>query len=128
MFNEGDNLSACPRAECKKDRYNNDRKAAATVKQVSIAEQLALLISNESFRKNIVEYKTSCSRTQQNHNPELLADIFDGELLRSSKDPIPGVMNIHLAMYCDGFNPFKRGGVNMNVVMFVVLNLPPEIR
>lgn len=31
-------------------------------------------------------------------------------------------------MYTDGFNPFKRGSVNMTLVIFAVLNLPPEIR
>jgi hypothetical protein len=31
-------------------------------------------------------------------------------------------------MYTDGFNPFKRGGVSMTGIVFVVLNLPPEIR
>lgn len=127
MYYEGDNTSICPNPKCKKNCYDNESKAFATVKQVSLAEQLALLMSCKTFR-NQIQYKSSRHTVYQNNDSGLLKDVFDGELLRSSDDPINGCTNLHLAMYSDGFNPFKRGGVNMNIVMFVIMSLSLELR
>lgn len=55
-------------------------------------------------------------------------DFLDGRAQARCEKKIESDYYIQLAMYTDEFNPFKRGGVNMTLVIFAVLNLPPEIR
>ncbi|KAG1115135.1 hypothetical protein G6F42_014014 [Rhizopus arrhizus] len=102
----------CPNPKCLKDRLDENGHPFATIKQLSIAEQLAHLITCRQF-EDCLQYKASRDTTY--HVPE-------SAILSQNPN------NINLLMYTDGFNPFKRGKVHMTLIMFIVFNLPPELR
>lgn len=135
MFYPGDNSRACSNPKCQEDRYDDAGRPKAQIEQLSLAKQLAHLLKTPQFRSDI-SYKstrhTAFYSNKSGSNYAFLEDIFDG----TAKDKWDGHneecptsdYKLDLAMYTDGFNPFKRGGVSMTVVAFVILNLSPELR
>ncbi|KAF7720847.1 hypothetical protein EC973_005915, partial [Apophysomyces ossiformis] len=79
------------------------------MKQLSLAQQLALLLACE--RKSAEN-----SLTESVDQRVRMKVLFIGEY------------GIALALYTDGFNPSKRGGLKMTIIHFVILKYPPEIR
>lgn len=57
-----------------------------------------------------------------------LTDIFDGAAFREKRGYFDADVNIALALFVDGFQPFKRSKVNLTIVHLLVLNLPPMER
>lgn len=130
MYYIGDNRSFCPC--CNESRYNhavNDaesssagNKPRAQHQQLPLHKQLAQFLSVKENLDKIESYK---SRRKETRDDEVAYDVFDGQASKFLED---SSNQLCLAIHVDGFNPFKRGGISMTMIMVTILDLPPEER
>ncbi|CEP16783.1 hypothetical protein [Parasitella parasitica] len=98
--------SVCP--ECGSERYDASGKTKRSIRCLPIGPQLASLFINPSFLAQINEPNASIRQT------------FKGEILQrlvNEKELFSSKYDIGLALFVDGFQTHKRGGVKLNVVM-----------
>lgn len=89
-----------------------------------LGPQLASLLANEETRKSLL-YRSQCTPG----NDGEMSDIFHGEVYQRMKnDLFREPADIAMALYVDGFTPFKRASVTLTIVHMICLNLPPEER
>lgn len=93
--------------------------------QLSLSNQLANFLSFDRNRDLIQKYlkkREVCSSSDE------MKDIFDGSVYTEREDR--ETKDLSLAMYIDGFLPFDKGSKNcaMTIIMFTLLDLPPEVR
>lgn len=127
MYYDGDTSISCSTKHCNENRFDDDGNPKASV------EQLAYLINSSKFR-NSINYKENRKTvyfSRKNLIPtgtKLYEDFYDRSAQQQSEQEIESDYHLQLAMYTDGFNSFKRGGLSLTIVMFVVMNLPSEER
>lgn len=122
--------------KCQEDCYDQEGNPKAQVEQISLVKRLAYLLDSRQFREDISYTDTRRTAFFSNKGDAedlFLEDFFDGTAEKKCNSrkgkPISSDFSIQLATYTDGFNLFKRGGVSMTVVAFVIMNLPPpELR
>lgn len=113
-------------------RFNSEGEPRAVTEQISLIQQLSHLFDSPKFRQ-LIKYSESRHSdffTRRDDNPvgSMFEDFFDGSAQSLCQKSGTSDFHIQLAMYTDGFNPFKRGGMSMTMVMFVIMDLPPEVR
>jgi hypothetical protein len=122
LFDEKIGENQCTNKDCKFFGKSGDN--TQKMKYLSLIDQLALLVNNEKtleLMKNPYDYD----------DDEVIYDIFGatiGEALPKPYSKKKDRLTIYLGLYNDGFQVFKNGKHTTTVFVFVVLNLPPEIR
>ena len=110
MFLKSSTLTKCrycqaPRFTTRKRQSNGttrQQQPCATVKQLSLSDQLALLIHNKTSRKNLLH------RTKHQPVQGQYSDIYDGNAFNNLKNKglFTNSLDIALALYTDGFTMF----------------------
>lgn len=133
MYNENDNGDSCPfcdekrynaRAKRSMDGSNMKRTSRATATHIPLSAQIARLIAADCTREKLL-YRSQ----RQEKAPGEYDDVFDGSIYKSVADTcFTRDLDIALALFTDGFRPFKSGTWCMTIVHFVILNFPPQER
>jgi hypothetical protein len=97
-------------------------KPRAQHQQLPLHKQLAQFLSVKENLDKIESYK---SRRKETRDDEVAYDVFDGQASKFLED---SSNQLCLAIHVDGFNPFKRGGISMTMIMVTIVDLPPEER
>ena len=108
----------CPNPRFKDPPHN--KKPVAQITYVSLGETLGSLLMNEKYRQMFRE-------TYNRRNEDTLTDIFDGSIFKTFEHLFPGEFDTAVALYVDGFMPFRHNKtkvVSMTIVHLVFLNLP----
>lgn len=127
-------LLECPK--CKQNRYKADGKTPQSYfEYLPLIPRLRAMVSNSSYARKM-QY-----RSNHQHDPTKLTDIFDGVQYRRllenfvtiGDEELPTYMfsdprDIALGLSTDGFGPFKRRTKTSWPVVLFNYNLPPEER
>lgn len=115
----------CQNVDCKEPRFSTEGSLRREMKMLPIGQQMASMLANSATRE-LMKYR-------HNYNPVagIYQDYFDGsaykELVRQGF--FDGEDDIALAMFVDGFTSTKSSqSSKLNIVHFINLNLPPEVR
>lgn len=99
--------------------------------QVSLSFALAQFIVSDHNR-NRINYKTNkIMKTNMKFSKKELTDFYDGRTfqdIRLWSNNNEEIHTIDLALYVDAFCPFDKSKTTMTLIMFSILNLPPEER
>ena len=129
MFN---NRSKTACSHCRNPRYVSKKRRSdgchqedqpcATMGQLSLADQLALLIHNKETREPLLY------RSERSPSMDGYTDIFDGSIYKNLRKDgyFKNELDIALALYTDGFTCFQKE--QLTIIHIVILNLPPDIR
>lgn len=128
MFRDDGNaeeLCSCEKKKGKRRSTGNIARSVprGVVQQLSLSEQLALLLADPETRK-LMRYR----HDRQPSEPGVYRDVFHGKAYRFKQHLFTSENDIALSMFVDGFQPHKRMNHTLTLVHFVVLNYPPEIR
>ena len=120
LYIEENNSYCCP--SCKSTEVSIHR-------QISLSSALSFFVCSDYNRNRIMEYKGK----KLNKNPfeePLFTDFYDGTTFQKIRSPNYNheMHTLDLALYCDGFCPFERSKTKMTLIMFSILNLPPQER
>jgi hypothetical protein len=115
------NGNICPNRKCKSKAENATRKH----KQLPLPDLLSHFLISDSNQGKL-EYKEKSSSSSTDY----YADFYDGQIYQKLKKIVveEEKNTIDLAMYVDGFLPFNSSNISMTLVMFCILNLPPQER
>ncbi|KAG2212940.1 hypothetical protein INT45_009797 [Circinella minor] len=92
-----------------------------TLSYFPLAKQLGCLVSQQSFRFLLLPR----SERENNENPRVLEDIWDGNIYQDQKDNLfKNDLTLCLGLQQDGFVPFNRGGGSIILVNALIMNLP----
>lgn len=119
LYTEKNNSYCCPR--CKSTDVSIHR-------QISLSSALSFFVCSDYNRSRILEYKEK--KLNNTSEEPLFTDFYDGttfQKIRSSNYDHE-MHTLDLALYCDGFCPFERSKTKMTLIMFSILNLPPQER
>lgn len=98
--------------------------AVSTHLQMPIGPQLAMLLADSETRSKL--------RYRHNYIPAhdgSIRDVFDGAVYQRMKEKLfTGPDDIALALFVDGFTPFKKSPTSLTIIHVIVLNFPPEDR
>ncbi|KAG2190279.1 hypothetical protein INT46_003990 [Mucor plumbeus] len=94
----------------------------------SATEKIINFLNNEMYIGRH-EYKGKKSNKHPSEE-SLFTDFYDGTTFQKIRSPNYNheMHTIDLALYCDGFCPFERSKTKMTLIMFSILNLPPQER
>ena len=111
-----------PRYTTKKRRSDGgvpQQQPCAQVKQLPIADQLALLIYHKSSREELL-YRSKYQSVSGNYS-----DVFDGNTYKNLKKDghFSNPMDIAISLYTDGFTLFNKQ--QLTIIHVVVLNIDP---
>jgi hypothetical protein len=127
-------LTKCPK--CKTDRYKADGTTPQAYHDyLPIIPRLRAMLASSSYARKM-QY-----RSNREHDPTKLTDIFDGTHYRSLRETLITIgdeelptwffsdpRDIALGLSTDGFGPFKRRTKAAWPVILFNYNLPPEER
>lgn len=96
--------------------------------QISLGSSLSHFICSQNNRKKMEYKKNKISNILSIKG--LFTDFYDGMAFQNLRcnDENEEIKTIDLAMYVDAFLPFNRSRTKMTLIMFTILNLPPEER
>ena len=117
-----DDVTEC---SCGAARYRDEARTipVATMTYLPLKDQLITILAYPETRDAL------CSLRERTSQQQMMVDLFDGQIFHErQKDFFINEHDIALALYVDGFKPFKRTRISLTIVHLVVLNLPPEIR
>jgi hypothetical protein len=100
-----------------------------TQQQILLGSILSSFVCSESNKKKM-EYKKNKVCNTRFQQSSSYTDFYDGMAFRNSlhNGETTELKTIDLAMYVDAFLPFDRSRTKMTLIMFTILNLPPEER
>ena len=122
LFLQQDEATQC---KCGAARYRDAARTipATTMAYLPLKDQLITILAYPETRDAL------CSLRERDYQEHMMVDLFDGQLFHGrQKNLFINEYDIALALYVDGFKPFKRTRISLTIVHLVVLNLPPEIR
>ena len=94
------------------------------MRYLSLGDLLGSMLANPAHRKMFRE-------TYNRGLYDSLVDIFDGSVFAEFEHLFSNEFDVALALYVDGFTPFRYGwtlSISMTIVHLVVLNLPKDQR
>lgn len=111
---------------CHLPRYKdvNNSTPAAIMRYLPLGQLLGSMLMSSEYRDMFRE--TYNRRTEEN-----LTDIFDASIFDEYVHLFQNEFDTAVALYIDGFNPFRRnskGSLSMTIVHLVILNLPKTER
>ncbi|OAD65935.1 hypothetical protein PHYBLDRAFT_152961 [Phycomyces blakesleeanus NRRL 1555(-)] len=121
MYYSGDASIAC--CFCNEERYEGILPRKTTY-QLSIGRQLADFLANSANVSKTVEYKKTLIEDFLSVKEPIYKNVFN----RSIFGGVRGMKELSLALHINGFNPFKRGGISMIIIMATIVDLPPTER
>ncbi|KAI9484628.1 hypothetical protein BDB00DRAFT_741979, partial [Zychaea mexicana] len=116
MYTKSDRSTSC--SACHTPRFKADGKTARkTMIQLSLKEQLRLLIRDEATRE-LLKY-----RAEYVSEEGLMKDFWDSAVYKILKPTFfTGEMDLGIAIFTDDFNPFRRSQHSMTIVHVIVYN------
>ena len=88
-----------------------------------LAGQLATVIANDSRREKLLTFSDRESKENG-----VIRDFFDGSAYQDQKALFSRELDLAIAIYIDGFVPFRKGTSNMTIYNIILLNLPATER
>ena len=114
-----DDTTVC--SYCEESRFKpNTTEPRAAMRQLPLSGQLGIMISRDETR-NLLKYPF----TREEPDEGVLRDIFDGDVWKRAA--ISSDDHIAISLFVDGFNPFKRGGRTMTMVVAIDSTFHPSI-
>ena len=124
LFYDGDTS-----VQCQSTHLNNCNKPSrlnsVSHKQLPLSKQLAYFLVSGDNMKKMNYYKNRGNRFG------FYSDYFDGNAFATLAQKIPdfdSTTNIFLAMYVDEYQVFEYSKQSQTIIMFSILNLPPDER
>lgn len=112
---------------CLEPRFDKSGKPVKTMDYIPLIHQLRLQYSSSSRAQKFMSYPAECA---SNHSSSgIIADIWDGKLLRSLKEKglFANSTDLALSFHTDGVKLFKtRSAFHIWPLVLIINNLPPE--
>lgn len=134
LYTENDTTNMCCYSNCNKARYTENSTGrspnltpAAICTYFPLTEQLAYFLQKQKNRDAVEAY---AAQRDEEKDTEDISDFFSGELYKShfKRTTTSRYIPLFLSLYVDGFTPFRKGALNMTMIMATLTSLPPNIR
>jgi hypothetical protein len=130
------NLEHCPFRDCAEPRYDTQHRPRRQFSYIPLIPRLKAFVANAEQAAKMLY------RSQFQHAPDVVKDIFDGllyrRLLGKFVQPVGGLAQRHryfdsatdvaLGLSTDGYAPFRRRTKTAWPLVLFNYNLPPDIR